>query len=410
MGIKISGVGCSLLDLIYSDIDFRSQAFRSLSSKMPGDGGLIPGGLVFAEDLERFADTDLETIVKTITGKSSPDAMNLGGPAIAALVNTSQLTFDREIEIHFFAVRGNDGIGRHIEGFLAQTTVNIDHYLVTDGISPTTIVLCDPAFDGGIGERSFINTIGAASNYGIEDLGDDFFDADLLFFGGTAVVPEIHAHLDMLLSRGKASGCLNVVSTVYDFRSENHNPGSPWPLVGADPAYAHIDLLIMNSLEACKISGETEPANAVHYFADHGVGTILVTQGPDPVLIFSNGSLFTATELISLPVSERLSDELLSGDHSKGDTTGCGDNFAGGVLADLAVQLQSKAVGQLDFYQTCAWGICSGGLAGIYTGGVYSESRAGEKYRWLKPYVNQYRRQIDDLDFTRVGGFHRQGV
>ena len=90
MGIKISGVGCSLLDLIYSDIDFRSRAFRRLSSQKPGDGGLIPGGLVFVEDLERFANTDLKTIMKTITAKSSPDAMNLGGPAIAALVNTSQ--------------------------------------------------------------------------------------------------------------------------------------------------------------------------------------------------------------------------------------------------------------------------------------------------------------------------------
>jgi len=164
MGIKICGVGCSLLDLIYSDIDFRSRAFRRLSSQKPGDGGLIPGGLVFVEDLERFTNTDLETIVKAITGKSSPDAMNLGGPAIAALVNTSQLSFDREIEIHFFAVRGNDAIGRHIADFLAQTAVNIDHYLVTDGKSPATTVLCDPAYEGGLGERIFINSIGVASN------------------------------------------------------------------------------------------------------------------------------------------------------------------------------------------------------------------------------------------------------
>jgi hypothetical protein len=51
----------------------------------------------------------------------------------------------------------------------------------------------------------------------------------------------------------------------------------------------------------------------------------------------------------------------------------------------------------LDLYRTCAWGICSGGLAGIYAGGVYAESQAGEKYRWLKSYVDQYRQQIDNL-------------
>jgi len=63
MGIKINGVGCSLLDMIYADIDFQSRAFRRLSSKKPGDGGLIPGGLVFGEDLERFANTDPSTSV-----------------------------------------------------------------------------------------------------------------------------------------------------------------------------------------------------------------------------------------------------------------------------------------------------------------------------------------------------------
>ena len=401
MGIKISGVGCSLLDMIYSDIDFRSRAFCSLSIKKPGDGGLVPGGLVFVEDLERFTNNDLESILKTITGKSSPDYMNLGGPAIAALVNTAQLCFSHEIEIRFFAIRGNDTIGKHIGKILAQTTINTDHYLVTEGMSPATTVLCDPSYGGGLGERSFINTIGVASSYGIENLGDDFFDADILFFGGTAIVPEIHAHLDVLLSRGKAKGCLNIVSTVYDFRSENRNPLSTWPLVGSDENYANIDLLIMNSMEACKISGQTEPENAVRDFIDKGVGTVLVTQGPDPVLVFSNGSLFDAMQLAYLPVSRNLSAEMLSGDHPKKDTTGCGDNFAGGLLADLAIQLQLKDVGHLDLSQACAWGICSGGLAGIYPGGVYMENRLGEKYRRIKSFVDQYRLQIDGLGGKR---------
>jgi len=393
MRIKISGVGCSLLDMIYTDIDFGGRAFCRLASKKPGDGGLVPAGLVFGEDLERFANTELRTIVKSITGKSGPDSVNLGGPAIAALVNTAQLCFDREIEIQFFGVRDSDAIGRHIAGFLAQTTVNIDHYLVSEGMSPATTVLCDPAYGGGIGERSFINTIGVASKYGTEDLDDAFFDADLLFFGATAIVPEIHAHLDVLLGRGKAGGCLNVVATVYDFRSENHNPGGPWPLVGADAAYAHIDLLIMNGLEACKISGEPDPAGAVRYFGERGVGTVLVTRGPDPVLAYSDGSLFAAMEPTFLPVCERPRAELLAGDHSKGDTTGCGDNFAGGLLADLGIQLQSKSAGHLDLHRACAWGICSGGLASTYAGGVYAESRLGEKYRLLKPLVDRYRRQ-----------------
>jgi hypothetical protein len=165
----------------------------------------------------------------------------------------------------------------------------------------------------------------------------------------------------------------------------------------------HFAVYLSKSLvtAACKISGQTEPENAVRDFIDKGVGTVLVTQGPDPVLVFSNGSLFDAMQLAYLPVSRNLSAEMLSGDHPKKDTTGCGDNFAGGLLADLAIQLQSKDVGHLDLSQACAWGICSGGIAGTYPGGVYMENRLGEKYRRIKSFVDQYRRQIDGLGGKR---------
>jgi sugar/nucleoside kinase (ribokinase family) len=395
MGITISGVGCSLLDLIYTDIDFGSRGFDRLSSKKPGDGGLVPGGLVFVEDLERFANSRLNHILETITGKSGPDSINLGGPAIAALVNAGQLCHGHPIDIRFFAMRGNDTLGRQIERILAQTAVNIDHYLISEGVSPATIVLSDPSYGGGAGERSFINTLGVAANYGVENLDSLFFDADLLFFGATAIVPEIHAHLDDLLQRGKANGSLNVVATVYDFKSEHRDPKASWPLVSRAENLKLIDLLIMNGLEACRISGRSDPAEGASYFAAKGVGTVLITRGSNPVLACSNGSLFEAAELRTLPVSERLSQELLAGQYPQGDTTGCGDNFAGGVIADLAIQLQTKAPGFLDLDQACAWGICSGALAGTYAGGVYAESRPGEKAMRLKPYVDHYLQQIE---------------
>ena len=395
MGITISGVGSSLLDLIYTDIDFGSRAFEKLSTKRPGDGGLVPGGLVFAEDLERFADTPLHHILETITGKSGPDSINLGGPAVAALVNAARLCHGHAIDIRFFAMRGNDAVGGRIERILSQTAVNIDHYLISDGATPATVVLSDSSYGGGAGERSFINTLGVAATYGAENLNSGFFDADLLFFGGTAIVPEIHARLDDLLQRGKANGCLNVVATVYDFKSEHRNPGASWPLVSRTENLQLIDLLIMNGLEACRISGKSRPADAAAHFAAKGVGTILITRGSDPVLAYSNGSLFEAAELRTLPVSDHLSQALLSGQCPNGDTTGCGDNFAGGVLADMAIQLQTRAPGILDFNQACAWGICSGGLAGTYAGGVCMEKQPGEKALRLQPFVDRYLRQIE---------------
>jgi hypothetical protein len=43
----VSGVGCCLVDLLFNDIDFSSNTMRPYLSLKRGDGGLIPGQLVF---------------------------------------------------------------------------------------------------------------------------------------------------------------------------------------------------------------------------------------------------------------------------------------------------------------------------------------------------------------------------
>jgi sugar/nucleoside kinase (ribokinase family) len=62
-------------------------------------------------------------------------------------------------------------------------------------VTPSTIVLSDPDFDHGHGERVFINSIGAAWSYLPDNLNDDFFASDVVVFGGTALVPAIHDNL-----------------------------------------------------------------------------------------------------------------------------------------------------------------------------------------------------------------------
>ena len=53
--IRISGVGCCLLDRIYDNVDFQSEAIKKYLSQNAGDGGLEPGKLTFEEELERFS-------------------------------------------------------------------------------------------------------------------------------------------------------------------------------------------------------------------------------------------------------------------------------------------------------------------------------------------------------------------
>ena len=50
--IKVSGVGCCLVDRVYNNISFHSNELRDYLSRKPGDGGLVPGNLVFREEFE----------------------------------------------------------------------------------------------------------------------------------------------------------------------------------------------------------------------------------------------------------------------------------------------------------------------------------------------------------------------
>ena len=76
----------------------------------------------------------------------------------------------------------------------------------------------------------------------------------------------------------------------------------------------------------------------------------------------------------------------------KGDSTGCGDNFAGGVIASLCWQ---KREGRrlLDLQDACRWGIVSGGYACFYYGGTFFETRPGEKLQLVEPLYKQYLEQ-----------------
>lgn len=83
----------------------------------------------------------------------------------------------------------------------------------------STIVLSDPSYADGAGERCFINTIGAAFRFSSEHLPSSFYKSDVVLFGGTALVPTLHDHLDECLSMARKRRALNVVGTVYDFRN-----------------------------------------------------------------------------------------------------------------------------------------------------------------------------------------------
>ena len=359
-------------------------------SKKAGDGGLEPGKLTFEEELERFAGQSFASdILPRLTEGQKADKENIGGPCVVALINASQLAY-KESEVSFYGCRGDDEVGVGLLEKLSQTRLDLSHYRIEkNSETASTSVLSDPNYDNGHGERTFVNTIGASWNYLPDEVDESFYDSEICVFGGTALVPRIHQGLTEMLKKAKAKGCITVVNTVYDFLSEKENPGERWPLGKSDESYRFIDLLLVDHEEALRLSGCKDIPSALAFFRQKGTGAVVVTNGAQNVYLWAESPLFGKVEEQTMPVSEAVGKAIKAG--KKGDSTGCGDNFAGGIIGSLARQMSDNQ--SLDLKEACRWGVVSGGFACFYYGGTYFEQKEGEKKAQLQELYDQYIKQ-----------------
>ncbi len=391
--MRISGAGCCLVDSIYMNCLYSSSGFAPYWSRERGDGGLIEGGLVFREDLERFSGKPFAYILNSLTSGRSPDIINLGGPAIIALVHASQILAQDGDEVFFYGAIGDDENGDIIQGKLSSVPIQAFIKRIEGEPTSTTDVFDDPHSRGGKGERSFINTVGSASSFSEKDLPDSFYDSDIILLGGTALMPGLHDASHIILEKAKRRGCITVVGTVYDFRNEKAHPDKPWTL-GDHCSYQYIDILVCDQEEALRLSGKNEIFDAAHTLISFGIGSLIITRGALDILVWSKGELLEAQELKSFPVSAYMDDMMKKDPSLRKDTTGCGDNFMGGVLISLTTQLKRGKKKGLDIIDLCAWGAASGGLTCTYHGGMFTEKHPGEKGAYLEPAVRAYKESL----------------
>lgn len=66
----------------------------------------------------------------------------------------------------------------------------------------------------------------------------------------------------------------------------------------------------------------------------------MITNGSKNIITGSDGKFFNLSGIREMPVSEKVIDERKRS--QMGDTTGCGDNFVGGVIASIVNQLAEK--------------------------------------------------------------------
>ena len=391
---SVSVAGFLVLDTIFTGIDFGSDSFRRYRSADSGDGGLEPGRLTFAGDLAAFAGKAFDGVLADLTGGRKCAGENLGGPAIVGAVNAAQILYDADMEIRFYGLSGDDARAARLRGILAgfpvKLTLRPEH-----GATPATYVLADETAHDGKGERTFISDVGVGGIAAAGELPAAFFSARTAWFGGTALVPPLHAKLSHHLARAKAAGMTTVVNTIFDFAAEKASPGQPWKLGDGSPeTYRNIDVLLMDWDEACRLSGTSDTAGIARFFSSSGVSAYAVTHGAKQFYLASDGRLFEPLAFTALPVSALADRELAEHPEKRGDTTGCGDNFAGGFVASLLRQSAEGKEGKLSIFDAAAWAAASGGFGCFTLGGAYREREPGEKYRILKRFHDDWLRQI----------------
>ncbi|MEM5947060.1 carbohydrate kinase family protein [Spirochaetia bacterium 38H-sp] len=371
---SINGTGCCLLDYI-CQTDISEPELSALTSQETGDGGIVPEGLVLMEELSAFSGKTEEEIRSLIIRKASSVTSNLGGVGIVPLIHVRQMLAEESDKIGFCQFYGMDKTGETLVKYLEYYNIDTTCFRKKEGYSPETLVLSKGE------KRSFISRLGVAAKIKAEDIDKSFYKADVLVYGATALSPLLHADLDSLLKKSRDNGAINFVLTVHDFFSEKWSPGRPWNMGKSTKTYSLIDILIGNREEAMGLTGEKNFDKSVERLKDWGVKNMIFTSGAEPVYYYVNPPLFKNKEEGYFPVPQ-LSSIIteLNLENTDGDSTGCGDNFAGGII--YSIYKETKESGNkngFDIHNALLHGAASGILSCTYKGGVYKENMVGEK-------------------------------
>jgi sugar/nucleoside kinase (ribokinase family) len=146
--------------------------------------------------------------------------------------------------------------------------------------------------------------------------------------------------------------------------------------------------------ESLRLSGCNSVEEAIGFFKSAGTGSAIITHGANEIHYYADNAMFGQVPYTKVPVSAKVREELKENSHKTGDTTGCGDNFTGGVIASIAKQTVSQKKYPLNMLEAVSWGVVSGGFTCFYHGGTWYEEFKGQKLQLINPYFRAYREQI----------------
>lgn len=384
----ISGLGCGVVDHVYQNIDFtRPEILPYLSTD--NHNGLVFGEATLIDDIESYTGKNLNEILYDITKEKEYTPL-LGGVAAATLIGASQLTVFDDIDVYFYINLSNDKTGEYIFQTIQKTPLLLDKTSFKTGRGSITYALC--GIDKyGEGTRTFITEPHTDMRKALlpEQLDEDFFNSNITVFSCVHWEPKISAVFTDILKKCQASGALTIVGTASDPMMRGKQK---WVLGDSDAVYQYIDLLIFDKAEALYYSGASTIEGASENLKKVGAKAFIITDGTHPVYVYAAEGVFKKTEQY-IPIAGIIDIDKKDGKLPIGDTVGCGDNFAGGVIASAAQQMKHRK-SKIDLVEAVLLGNVNGGITSTVIGGTYNEKRKGEKLGLVKNYLKVYKRQF----------------
>jgi sugar/nucleoside kinase (ribokinase family) len=234
-----------------------------------------------------------------------PMPTKIGGCASNVAVDLAK----QRIAVEVCGCVGSDGAGDALVRSLAAAGVGCGPILRIDThpTSMTLIVLVEGE------DRRFLHNFGANSVFNVGQISRQWIDSLKVFYlGGLFVMPAVRTdELAELLKYCRQRGVKTIVDVVV-----------PQDCTGMDelaPVLPYIDYFLPNDDEAQRLTGVASPEQQLEVFLRHGVGSVVVTCGPNGSVAASDGQIWKAG-------SYRV--DCL-------DPSGSGDAFAAGMITGI---------------------------------------------------------------------------
>lgn len=231
--------------------------------------------------------------------------LHIGGCA----TNTGIVLKKLGVNVAIFGKVGNDNLGNFIINKLKEEGINTEYIKISEKFTTSgTSVLVHSD-----GERSFLHSVGANSDFKISDIDFSLFNKfSLLHIAGPFLMPNfVGDALYETLKKAKEMGLITCLDTVWDGFGK-------WLKV-IEKSLPYIDYFFSSIEEAKMISGEKERDNICDFFLSRGVKNVCLKMG-------ENGSYIkNEKENYYFPA---LKVNVI-------DTTGAGDGYVAGFIKGL---------------------------------------------------------------------------